>query len=118
MKNVAVLGCTLNIAFPIASITTSPSTTVTCDGKGVYYDKIEVVIVGYGSPTITDNNGGGKGYIKGSAKNVFVDGKPVLLEGDSVTINVKGTSGGGQSPASEDVTVKIVSAGQVSVQAD
>jgi uncharacterized Zn-binding protein involved in type VI secretion len=118
LKSIAVDGCTLkeSAGSGTISITNSPSSKVKCDGKGAYYDKIEIEISSYTGKNIINGDGSGSGSIKGGSKSVKIEGKPAVLEDDeSETITVKGTKpgpNGSKIPTTDDITVKVQKAGQ------
>lgn len=117
MKNIAVEGCTLDCVF--AQISTPPTQSVKCMGKASYAGSLTIQISGYSSSVITvSGSGSGSGTLQGSARYVSIEGKEAVLEGDNVTITVKGqaTSGTTTIPVEEQVTVTIISAGQTLVK--
>ena len=86
MKNVAVVGCTVTLSpgTGVAQITTQASLKVKADEKGVYFGPIDVSVSGYSDSTITvPLSGSGTITIQPSAQKVKVEGKYVILEGDS-----------------------------------
>lgn len=108
-KNIAVEDCVLECTPRAdATITTPPSSHVKASGKGCYRGSITIMVTN--AAAVSDNNGTGTGNLSGSARHTKIDGVSAVLEGDSVTITVNGTSGG--SPATGQVTVKIKDAGQ------
>jgi len=113
MKNIAVQGCQLDCTF--AQITTSPKTSVKCDGKATYAGDLDIQISGYSGQGIT--GGSGQGTLQPISQYVKIEGEKVVLEGDKVTIPVTGTTSGGGT-ATVSVTVTITDAGQSVVQGE
>jgi hypothetical protein len=123
MKNVAVVGCTVTLSpgEGIKQITTQASIKVKADGKGVYFGPIDVSVSGYSDSIITvPLSGGGTITIQPSAQKVKVEGKYVILEGDSGSAMINGMAQQGQTqvPVQSNVTAKIEVAGQVKVKAN
>lgn len=123
MENVAVVGCTVTLSpgTGVAQITTQASLKVKADGKGVYCGPIDVSVSGYSDSTITvPGSGSGTITIQPSAQKVKVEGKYVILEGDSgsALINGMAYSGSSQIAVPSNVTAKIAVAGQVKVTAN
>ena len=123
MKNVAVVGCTVTLSpgDGVKQITTQASLKVKADGKGVYCGPIDVSVSGYSDGTITvPLSGSGTITIQPSAQKVKVEGKYVILEGDSgsALINGKAQVGQAQVDVQSNVTAKIEFAGQVKVKAN
>ena len=112
-KKIAVKGCELedSTGGGTVSISSSPS------AKTGDYVSVQVSVSGSdGGGTIGDGNGAGSGTITGSgAKMTDENGNPVLLEGDTATILVTGTTTSGSStvPVKDvPITVKVKKAGQ------
>lgn len=123
MKNVAVVGCTVTLSPGEGNkqITTQASLKVKPDGKGVYFGPIDVAVSGYSDSIITvPLSGSGTITIQPSAQKVKVEGKSVILEGDSgsALINGKAQQGTAQVDVKSNVTAKIEFAGQVKVKAN
>ena len=123
MKNVAVVGCTVTLSpgTGIAQITTQASLKVKADGKGAYFGPIDVCVSGYSDSVITvPLSGSGTITIQPSAQKVKVEGKYVILEGDSgdAMISGKAQQGQAQVDVQSKVTAKIEVAGQVKVKAN
>ena len=123
MKNVAVVGCTVTLSpgTGVAQITTQASLKVKPDGKGVYFGPIDVAVSGYSDSIITvPLSGSGTITIQPSAQKVKVEGKYVILEGDSGSAMIDGMaySGSSQVAVKSNVTAKIEVAGQVKVKAN
>ena len=123
MKNVAVVGCTVTLSpgTGVAQITTQASLKVKADGKGVYFGAIDVSVSGYSDGIITvPLSGHGTITIQPSAQKVKVEGKNVILEGDSgsATISGKAQVGQTQVDVTNTVTAKIEIAGQAKVKAN
>jgi hypothetical protein len=124
MKSLAVDGCELKLSDGSGkiSITNQPSTKVKADGKGCYYGKIEFSISGYTGTNIINGDGSGSGSISGGSKNVKIEGKDAVLEDDeSETVTISGTKpgpNGSKISTTDDVTVKVQSAGQSKVKAN
>lgn len=123
MKNVAVVGCTVTLSpgTGVAQITTQASLKVKADGKGVYFGPIDIAVSAYSDSTITvSGSGAGTITIQPSAQKVKVEGKYVILEGDSGDAMIDGMAYSGSSTVSvkSKVTAKIEVAGQVKVKAN
>lgn len=123
MKNVAVVGCTVTLSPGEGNkqITTQASLKVKADGKGVYCGPIDVSVSGYSDSVITvPLSGSGTITIQPSAQKVKVEGKYVILEGDSgqATISGKAQVGQTQVDVTNTVTAKIEVAGQSKVKAN
>ena len=123
MKNVAVVGCTVTLSpgEGIKQITTQSSLKVKADRKGVYFGPIDVSVSGYSDSIITvPLSGSGIITIQPSAQKVKVEGKNVILEGDSGSAMINGMAQQGQTQVSvqSNVTAKIEVAGQVKVKAN
>ena len=123
MKNVAVVGCTVTLSPGEGNkqITTQASLKVKANGKGVYCGPIDIAVSGYSDSVITvSGSGSGTITIQPSAQKVKVEGKNVILEGDSGTATINGLkwSGDKQVAASNTVTAKIEVAGQNKVKAN
>ena len=123
MKNVAVVGCTVTLSpgEGIKQITTQASLKVKADRKGVYFGPIDVSVSGYSDSIITvPLSGSGIITIQPSAQKVKVEGKNVILEGDSGSAMINGMAQQGQTQVSvqSNVTAKIEVAGQVKVKAN
>ena len=123
MKNVAVVGCTVTLSPGDGNkqITTQASLKVKADGKGVYCGPIEVAVSAYSDSVITvPGSGSGTIIIQPSSQKVKVEGKYVILEGDSgsALINGKAQEGESQVDVSNTVTAKIQVAGQIKVKAN
>lgn len=123
MKNVAVVGCTVTLSpgEGMKQITTQASLKVKADGKGVYFGPIDVSVSGYSDSIITvPLSGSGTITIQPSAKKVKVEGKYVILEGDSGSAMISGKAQVGQTQVDvkSNVTAKIQVAGQTKVKAN
>ena len=123
MKNVAVVGCTVTLSPGKGNkqITTQASLKVKADGKGIYFGPIDVSVSGYSDSKITvPLSGSGTITIQPSAQKVKVEGKCVILEGDSgqATISGKAQVGQTQVDVTNTVTAKIEVAGQSKVKAN
>ena len=123
MENVAVVGCTVTLSpgTGVAQITTQASLKVKTDGKGVYFGPIDVSVSGYFDSIITvPLSGSGTITIQPSAQKVKVEGKYVILEGDSGSAMISGKAQVGQTQVDvqSNVTAKIELAGQVKVKAN
>lgn len=123
MKNVAVVGCTVTLSpgDGIKQITTQASLKVKADGKGIYFGPIDVDVSGYSDTIITvPLSGSGTITIQPSAQKVKVEGKSVILEGDSGDAMIDGMAqqGTAQVAVKSKVTAKIQVAGQVKVKAN
>lgn len=123
MKNVAVVGCTVTLSpgEGMKQITTQASLKVKADGKGVYFGSIDVSVSGYSDSVITvPLSGSGTITIQPSAQKVKVEGKSVILEGDSGSAMISGKAQVGQTQVDvkSKVTAKIEVAGQVKVKAN
>lgn len=116
-KNIAVDGCELEdeTGGGTVEITSSASEDVKADGKGIFFGPVSIAVSGSdGGGAIGDGNGTGTGVITGTGSKVTSGGQPALLEGDTATVVVNGTTTSGSStvPASASVTVKVKDAGQ------
>ena len=117
-KNVAVDGCTLEItggSGPAPTITSTPSTKVLADGKGVFFKEIAFTVSGVTAGDIANSDGQGSGKITGTGDNILSGSDKAVLEGDiSAEITVNGTkpSQSGPVPASGTIKVKVSDAGQ------
>ena len=124
MKSLAVDGCELKLSAGSGSrkITNQPSKKVKADGKGCYYGEIKFSISGYTGINIINGDGKGSGSIRGGSKHVKIEGKAAVLEDDeSETITVSGTKpgpNGSKIPTTDNITVKVQSAGQSKVKAN
>ena len=123
MKNVAVVGCTVTLSpgKGVAQISTQASLKVKADGKGIYFGPIDVDVSGYSDTIITvPLSGSGTITIQPSAQKVKVEGKNVILEGDSGSAMIDGMAQQGQAQVAvkSNVTAKIELAGQVKVKAN
>lgn len=123
MENVAVVGCTVTLSpgEGVAQITTQASLKVKADGKGVYCGPIDIAVSGYSDSVITvPLSGSGTITIQPSAQKVKVEGKNVILEGDSGSAMIDGMaySGSSQVAVKSNVTAKIEVAGQMKVKAN
>jgi len=123
MKYVAVVGCTVTLSpgEGVAQITTQASLKVKPDGKGVYFGPIDIDVSGYSDETITvPLSGSGTITIQPSAQKMKVEGKYVILEGDSGSAMISGKAQQGQTQVAvkSNVTAKIEVAGQVKVKAN
>ncbi len=123
MKNVAVVGCTVTLSpgEGMKHITTQASLKVKADGKGVYFGPIDVSVSGYSDSIITvPLSGSGTITIQPSAQKVKVEGKNVILEGDSGSAMIDGMAQQGQAQVAvkSNVTAKIEVAGQMKVKAN
>lgn len=112
---VAVDGCELEdvTGGGTVSVDSSPSDQVFADGKGVFFGTINISVSGSdGGGKFTDKNGAGSGTLTGTGTNVCdADGQPAVLEDDSATVVVNGTSSGYTQPPAT-ITIKVKNAGQ------
>ena len=122
-KAIVVDGCTLQIQSPgnsgiTPAIQSTPSTNVKAGGKGVFFKEIKFQITGYMSlvdPTWIAQTSPANGSITATGKWTSDGTDKVVLEGDvSGTVTINGTHQVGNHPeaTTEDVTVKVISAGQ------
>lgn len=123
MENVAVVGCTVTLSPGEGNkqITTQASLKVKADGKGVYFGPIDVSVSAYSDSVITvPSSGSGTITIQPSAQKVKVEGKYVILEGDSGSAIISGKAQVGQTQVdvTNTVTAKIQVAGQSKVKAN
>ena len=123
MKNVAVVGCTVTLSPGEGNkqITTQASLKVKADGKGVYFGPIDIAVSAYSDSTITvSGSGAGTITIQPSAQKVKVEGKYVILEGDSGDAMIDGMAYSVSSTVAvkSKVTAKIEVAGQIKVKAN
>ena len=91
------------------------------DGKGVYFGPIDVSVSAYSDSVITvPSSESGTITIQPFAQKVKVEGKYVILEGDSgsATISGKAQVGQTQVDVTNTVTAKIEVAGQSKVKAN
>lgn len=117
MKFIAVSGCVLVCQFGgTATINTPPSSNVLIDNKGVYRGPLTISVAN-SSAGGASANASGAGVLNPTAAYVQADGLFVVLEGDKCDVAVGGSTSGG-SPTSGSEVVTIMSAGQVSVQAE
>lgn len=85
--------------------------------KGIYTSPVSITVSGYSDAAIS--GGSGSGVINSTAMHNKIDGKAVLLEGDSGEVILSGTNPDSGSPVTGyTVTVKIISAGQSTVKGD
>lgn len=113
----AVDGCELEdvTGGGIVTVTSVPSDNVFAGGKGVFFGTLNVSVTGSnGGGSIGDNNGTGTGTINGTGLNVCDgSGKPALLEGDTGTAYVSGTSEeGDETVGPVPITICIKKAAQ------
>lgn len=120
MAELAVLGCTVDITSgqtaTAKSITTSPSSNILVNGKGVYFGDIDVLLTAISFVSgETFTCASGTITISGTGSNVLEETKKAVLKGDSGSkeLMFTGVSTGTQVPAI--VTVKITDAGQTDV---
>ena len=123
MKNIAVVGCTVTLSpgTGVAQITTQASLKVKADGKGVYFGPIDIAVSAYSDSIITvSGSGAGTITIQPSAQKVKIEGKYVVLEGDSGDAMIDGMAYSGSSTVAvkSKVTAKIEVAGQIKVKAN
>lgn len=123
MENVAVVGCTVTLSpgEGMKQITTQASLKVKADGKGVYFGPIDISVSAYSDSVITvPSSGSGTITIQPSAQKVKVEGKSVILEGDSGSAMISGKAQVGQTQVDvqSNVTAKIELAGQTKVKAN
>ena len=119
-KAVTVDGCELEDTTGGGSVNVegSPSTKDFADGKGIFFGAVALSVSGSdGGGLIGDGNGAGTGTITGTGSSICDGtGQPALLEDDTATINVTGTTtppGGSPTPVGPvPVTVKVKKAGQ------
>lgn len=113
-KNIAVKGCTLTLSVGVGtvSITSPESTTTNLEGKGCYSGPLNVSVSNFADTTTQIVQGTGSGVINPSSTKVKVDGKFVVLEGDSCDVLVSGIHSVSGSPLTQTVNVKISNAGQ------
>ena len=120
MKAVAVLGCVLQVESPssgVANITSTPDNDVSVDGKNAYFGTINISVSG--ASTTGATGGSGTGTLTGTSKNCTNHGKPAILEGDTCTISVTGTSTVYPYPSvTWPLIVKISNASQTSFSVD
>ena len=124
MKLIAVDGCTFSITVGglvigegNVSVTGTASTNTKIDQKGVYTGPLAISVAGY--TDIAISGGSGVGVISSTAKSVKVDSLPVILQGDSGEVALSGTNPSSDAPVTGyPVTVKVLVAGQTSVQGE
>lgn len=114
-KNIAVKGCvlTFSVGTGTATITTPESTTTKINGNGVYSGPLSTSVSNFADPSTQIVQGMGVGVINPSATKTSVDGKKVVLEGDSCDVLVSGVHAVSGIPLSQTVNVKISNAGQI-----
>lgn len=118
MAYYAVQGCQLQLmsGAGVATIATPPSTKLKAGGKPVYVGALSINVSGFSGAVIT-GGGTGAGTLNPTSTSKS-DGRAIVREGDvSQPITVSGPNASG-SPATEVVTVKIVSAGQTSARGE
>ena len=112
---VAVDGCELEdvTGGGTVNVDSAPSDQVFAEGNGVFFGTINISVSNSnGGGRFTDGNGSGSGTLTGTGTNVCdADGQPAVLEDDSTTVVVNGTSGGYSQPPAT-ITVKVKKAGQ------
>ena len=118
-KYIVVEGFTLELTPPSSSEVTMLITSDTAEHskivrKGVYCTPLKLTLSTYTGGSITDGNGTASVTINTSATKVKADGTLVMLEGDSVSAEFKGTASG--RPAVQLVQVTIKEAGQSKVK--
>lgn len=95
---------------PVATITSTPSTKVLAETKGVYFKQLDVSLSNCESGSC--QNASGKGSILPAATKVKAEGELVMRKGDKNTaITVYGTDTGGGA-CSFTVAVEITTPGQ------
>ena len=121
MGALAVLGCTVEITSgqlsELIQITTSPSSDVAVNGKGVYFGDVDVQLT-----AITIGNylcSSGTITISGTANNVTSGNKNAVQINDSATKTLTFVDTTGQTPSQNlPVTIQITDAGQSDVIAN
>lgn len=141
MSELAVTGCTFKASLEtgvgtisaLMSTMTPPSDFVLAENKGVYFDKITVILGTGSTVTVTPEHlpSGATSPtgtltaidtidINGTASDIESEGKPAVQKGDSgeklVTFTFP-SSGSGGVPGTFKVTVEVEDAGQSSVVA-
>jgi hypothetical protein len=117
-KELAVQGCTLEIQTPVsgnASITSSPSTKVKADNKGVYKGTVLVSVSGASQGNC--QGASGVGSFTTTAQKCKVENETPLRKDDEATVTCNGTDPTqGGAPCSFSATVKVSDAGQNKVK--
>lgn len=123
-KYVAIDGCELEdvTGKGTVKITSAPSQEVGfCGGsgafKGFFFGPVAVSVSGSnGGGSIGDNNGAGTGTITGTGTKIQDgSGRPCLLEGDTATVQVSGTTPSGSSSVPVGpilITIRVKKAAQ------
>lgn len=121
MSELAVLGCTVDITSgqtaTAKSITTSPSSDILVNGKGVYFGDIDVLLtaITYTTPAEVFACTEGTITISGSGSDVLEGTKKAVLKGDSGSKELMFTGVSTGTQVTVTVTVKITNAGQTDV---
>lgn len=128
MAYVAVQSCTIShstgslATLGTFTITTLPATKLKTESKGVYFGNINITFAGgnYPGAVVGSLNGVTAGVLTGSSTKDKHDNKPVVLEGDTVTIPCVYQPTGTPPPPPVNVSIdaEISAAGQTSYEGE
>lgn len=118
LKNIVVKGCQFSLSKGtgnVSIVNDSPENDVLASGKEVYAGTMTVKVESFLSEIVTNGDGVGTGIISGTSVNT-ANSKPLILEGDNVTVTINGTAFYSEEdpehPVTDSVNVKISSANQ------
>lgn len=118
LKNIVVKGCQFSLSKGtgnVSIVNDSPENDVFASGKEVYAGTMSIKVDSFLSEVVTNGDGVGTGIISGTSVNM-ANSKPLILEGDNVTVTINGTAFYSQQdpehPVVDSVNVKISSANQ------
>lgn len=118
LKNIVVKGCQFSLSKGtgnVSIVNDGPENDVLASGKEVYAGTMTVKVESFLSEVVTNGDGVGTGIISGTSVNT-ANSKPLILEGDNVTVTINGTAFYSEEdpehPVVDSVNVKISSANQ------